>query len=81
MDQLSEVRPWSLRALAAAALMAASLLLAFGFASPAARAEGPGAGAAWTVSLGDSYISGQAGRWAGNTNGSSSKIDALGRRV
>ena len=28
--------------------------------------------------LGDSYISGEAGRWAGNTNGSSSKIDALG---
>ena len=30
------------------------------------------------MSLGDSYISGEAGRWAGNTNGSSSKIDALG---
>jgi hypothetical protein len=30
------------------------------------------------VSLGDSYISGEAGRWAGNTNESSSKIDALG---
>ncbi len=27
---------------------------------------------------GDSYISGEAGRWAGNTNESSSKIDALG---
>jgi len=78
MDQLSQVRPWSLRALAAAALMAASLLVAFGITSPAARAEGPGAGTPWTVSLGDSYISGEAGRWAGNTNGSSSKIDALG---
>jgi hypothetical protein len=43
-----------------------------------ARADGPGSGPAWTVSVGDSYISGEAGRWAGNTNESSSWIDALG---
>src|SRR5690349_24307759 len=30
------------------------------------------------VSLGDSAISGEAGRWAGNTNGSTSRTDALG---
>jgi len=30
------------------------------------------------VSLGDSAISGEAGRWAGNTNGASSKTDATG---
>ncbi|MGO9489786.1 MAG: hypothetical protein ACLQBB_12245 [Solirubrobacteraceae bacterium] len=30
------------------------------------------------MSVGDSYISGEAGRWAGNTNNSSSEIDALG---
>jgi hypothetical protein len=30
------------------------------------------------VSLGDSAISGEAGRWAGNTNGSSSRTDATG---
>jgi hypothetical protein len=30
------------------------------------------------VSVGDSAISGEAGRWAGNTNGSASKTDALG---
>jgi hypothetical protein len=30
------------------------------------------------VALGDSAISGEAGRWAGNTNGASSRIDALG---
>ena len=30
------------------------------------------------VSLGDSAISGEAGRWAGNTNQSASKTDALG---
>ena len=34
-------------------------------------------GNAWAVSLGDSYISGEAGRWAGNSN-SSSQTDALG---
>ncbi len=31
------------------------------------------------VSLGDSYISGEAGRWAGNESGTTSDIDALGR--
>ena len=30
------------------------------------------------VALGDSAISGEAGRWAGNTNGAASKTDALG---
>jgi hypothetical protein len=30
------------------------------------------------VALGDSAISGEAGRWAGNTNGSPSRVDALG---
>jgi hypothetical protein len=44
----------------------------------AAQADGPGVGAGWVVTVGDSYISGEAGRWAGNTNSSSSIIDALG---
>lgn len=43
-----------------------------------ARADGPGVGPGWVVTVGDSYISGEAGRWAGNTNNSSSIIDALG---
>jgi hypothetical protein len=46
--------------------------------TPAARADGPGVGTPWVVTVGDSYISGEAGRWAGNTNGSESSIDALG---
>jgi hypothetical protein len=46
-------------------------------ARPAA-ADGPGVGAPWVISLGDSAISGEAGRWAGNTNQSPSEIDALG---
>jgi hypothetical protein len=64
------------------AFTAAALALATGIGtgvlpSPAA-ADGPGAGAPWVVSLGDSYISGEAGRWAGNSNSSSSLVDALG---
>lgn len=35
-------------------------------------------GSPWVVSLGDSAISGEAGRWAGNTNRSSNTIDAGG---
>jgi hypothetical protein len=61
-----------------AALLAAALVYALSALTPAARADGPGQGAPWSVSLGDSYISGEAGRWAGNTNESSAKIDALG---
>jgi hypothetical protein len=62
----------------AVALVAAAFIYCLGALAPVAHAEGPGSGSPWTVSLGDSYISGEAGRWAGNTNGSSSNIDALG---
>jgi hypothetical protein len=43
-----------------------------------ALAGGPGVGTPAVVSVGDSAISGEAGRWAGNTNGSPSNVDALG---
>jgi hypothetical protein len=43
-----------------------------------ARADGPGVGTPWVVTVGDSYISGEAGRWAGNTNMGEQYIDALG---
>ena len=46
-------------------------------ASPAA-ADGPGVGTPYVVTLGDSYISGEAGRWAGSSNDSSTRADALG---
>jgi hypothetical protein len=67
------------RALLLAVVLAAAML-AYSLSTLAcvARAEGPGGGTPYTVSLGDSFISGEAGRWAGNTNESSSKIDALG---
>ncbi len=47
-------------------------------AVPAVAADGPGVGTPAVASVGDSAISGEAGRWAGNTNGSPSNVDALG---
>jgi hypothetical protein len=59
-----------------------TMLVMAGFAVVAvagpALADGPGVGTPWVVSLGDSAISGEAGRWAGNTNNSQAGIDALG---
>jgi hypothetical protein len=46
-------------------------------AAPAAAAPPAGVPDA-VVALGDSAISGEAGRWAGNTNNSPSRVDALG---
>jgi hypothetical protein len=66
--------------LAAAVIALAIMLLGLAASSPA-RADGPGEGTPWVVTLGDSYISGEAGRWAGNTNESSSKTDALGEKA
>ncbi len=62
-------------AVAAVALLAAGPLVA---ATSPAAADGPGTGTSWIVSLGDSYIAGEAGRWAGNSNTSSASVDAGG---
>ena len=51
---------------------------AVSFVAPPAYADGPGVGSPWVVTIGDSAISGEAGRWAGNTNNSSSNVDAGG---
>ena len=53
-------------------------LTAFGLVATPAQADGPGSGTPYVVTLGDSYISGEAGRWAGSSNDSSSRADALG---
>ena len=53
------------------------LAVVLGLAAPAA-ADGPGVGTPAVVTLGDSAISGEAGRWAGNTNGDPARTDALG---
>ncbi len=65
-------------ALICAALIAAALAFGLTALVATAHAEGPGSGTPTTISLGDSFISGEAGRWAGNTDESSSKTDALG---
>ena len=60
-----------------AAVLSIGGLTAVALAGPAA-ADGPGTGTPWVASLGDSYMSGEAGRWAGSSNSSSSTADALG---
>ncbi len=66
-----------IRALAASLAAVGATLVAPLTASPA-HADGPGVGTPWVVSVGDSYISGEAGRWAGSSNSSSARADALG---
>lgn len=62
-----------------ALLLSASTLLLLGLSTAVrARADGPGKGTPWIVTLGDSDISGEAGRWAGNTNTKYEEVDALG---
>lgn len=66
--------------LAVAALVLAAVIpaMAGSIGGSVAHADGPGTGNGWVVSLGDSYISGEAGRWAGNSNDSSASVDAGG---
>jgi len=64
------------RPLLALFTLIAGLVIAAG-ADPA-RADGPGVGTPHIVSVGDSYISGEAGRWAGNTNNGERYHDAGG---
>src|SRR6266496_2603620 len=54
------------RTMARRAALAALAIM--GLAAGPARADGPGVGTPWVVTVGDSYISGEAGRWAGNTH-------------
>jgi len=56
----------------------AGLAIALGTLAAPAHADGPGVGTPWVVTVGDSYISGEAGRWAGNTNDGEQYHDALG---
>ena len=63
------------RLLAVAALATVSVAAAV---VPPAAADGPGNGTPWVVTVGDSAISGEAGRWAGNTNREPWRTDATG---
>jgi hypothetical protein len=53
-------------------------LTGLGLVTSPAQADGPGVGTPWVVTVGDSYISGEAGRWAGSSNKSTAYADALG---
>lgn len=65
------------RSLLVFGILAGSVTAMVANATPA-NADGPGVGTPVVVALGDSYISGEAGRWAGNSNNGESYIDALG---
>lgn len=73
---MAHSRSRSVLSLTSASAVIASLAVAV--TAPAAQADGPGVGTPTVVSVGDSYISGEAGRWAGSSNASSSRADALG---
>lgn len=68
----------SLRILLSLATVVSLCTAGAAVAAAPAFADGPGSGSPWVVSVGDSYISGEAGRWAGNSNDGESLIDALG---
>ncbi len=59
-------------------VLGGSLTAAIAGSSVTAHAASPGVGTPTVVTVGDSYISGEAGRWAGNSNQGESVIDALG---
>lgn len=76
------MRLWGVTTAATIALGAALLAGPGAQAAPPAVDSAPRSapeGEPWVVSLGDSYISGEAGRWAGNESGGTRNIDALGR--
>ena len=63
-----------------ASIVVGSLVAAGGAqAAPEATSSTARGDDVWVVSLGDSYISGEAGRWAGNQSLSTDDIDALGK--
>ena len=68
------------RLVSAAVAALVTVASAAAVAAPASAAPVPQqtAGGGWVVTVGDSYISGEAGRWAGNTNQGESRHDALG---
>jgi hypothetical protein len=62
----------------ALSLLVSSVAVPVAVSAGVVQADGPGVGSPWVVSLGDSYISGEGGRWAGNSNNSSASVDAGG---
>src|SRR5262245_60717130 len=73
MDHTARMRP-----LATAAILVAATAAWLALTASHALADGPGVGTPYVAALGDSYISGEAGRWAGNTDNGEQYVDALG---
>ena len=77
--------PWWLGGLLSAALMLSGCTTGSDEQVTAPVASlGTGAPAVprqWLVTVGDSYISGEGARWAGNTSGAADAVDALGPRA
>jgi hypothetical protein len=69
------MRPQTARRIACAIVLT---LVGAAYTATTAAADGPGVGTPAVVTLGDSAISGEAGRWAGNTNDDYTRVDALG---
>lgn len=74
-------RPAALTALFSLVLPAALASTALPAHAAPVATDGPGEGAPWVVTLGDSYISGEAGRWAGSSNDDYRRADALGEHA
>lgn len=72
------MRRWLL-ALFASIAVGALVVSGGAHAAPDAASSAARGDDIWVVSLGDSYISGEAGRWAGNQSLSTDDIDALGK--
>ena len=70
------MKPSRSRRVSAAILLLS--LTGLGLVASPAHADGPGSGTPYVVTVGDSYISGEAGRWAGSSNDSAAPADALG---
>jgi hypothetical protein len=71
-------RPAALTALFSLIVPAALLSTALPADAAPVAADEPGDSTPWIVTLGDSYISGEAGRWAGSSNADYRRADALG---
>jgi len=74
---LLHTRGWALSA--AFAVLVAGTSMGSAPAVPVAVVNAATPSTPWVVSLGDSYVSGEAGRWAGNQSLTTTDIDALGK--
>ena len=75
---MGRLRTYGWATAAAFAVLAAGTSMGSAPAAPLAVVNAATESTPWVVSLGDSYVSGEAGRWAGNQSLTTTDIDALG---